>query len=196
MFCPMCGAPHADEDVYCGNCGAALTPDEGPAEAGAQAPGGSATGTKAKGKAPPETVEEIVEETAAEESAEAQADKPWPEPPEERKIAPAVPPPPPAPQAPAGPVPSLPTSGLAIASLVLGVGGLTILPLLGSILAIILGYMARKDIRSRPGELTGDGLAMAGIVMGWIAVGLSVLGLLFVGSLGLCGICTSMGASY
>ena len=196
MFCPMCGAPNADEDVYCGNCGAALTPDEAPAEASVQAAEGSAAATTAEGDALPEAVEEIVEETAAEEFVEPQADESWPEPPEEREIAPAVPPPPPAPQAPVRPAPSLPTSGLAVASLVLGIGGLTILPLLGSILAIIFGYMARKDIRSRPGELSGDGLALAGIVMGWIAVGLSVLGLLFVGSLGLCGICGSMAGSY
>jgi uncharacterized membrane protein len=106
--------------------------------------------------------------------------------------------PPPAP--PAYPAPArttagaAPTSGLAIASLALAVGGLTILPLLGSIVAIILGYMARKEIRRRPGELSGDGIATAGIVLGWIAVAVSVLGLLLVGGLGICGICGAMGS--
>ena len=107
---------------------------------------------------------------------------------------PPQPPPPPRPPArPVGPTPA--TSGLAIAALVLGVGGLTILPLLGSILALIFGYMARNDIRKRPAEVTGEGLAMAGIVMGWIAVALSVLGIIAGVGFMACGICGSMGAS-
>ena len=42
------------------------------------------------------------------------------------------------------------TSGLAIASLVLGIVGLTILPLVASIAAIIVGYSARGAIRRDP----------------------------------------------
>ena len=109
---------------------------------------------------------------------------------------PAPPPPPsasPPPRAYAAP-PSLPTSGMAIASLVLGVGGLTVVPLVGSILAIIFGYAARNDIRQRPDEVSGEGLAMAGIIMGWIAVGLTVLGILAGAGFLVCGICGSMGA--
>jgi hypothetical protein len=104
----------------------------------------------------------------------------------------AAPPPPAVDYASRAPTPA--TSGLAIASLVLGIGGLTLLPLIGSIAAIILGYMARSDIRKRPGEVTGDGLAMAGLVMGWIAVGLSILGLLAGAGLLVCGVCGSLGA--
>jgi predicted acyltransferase len=66
---------------------------------------------------------------------------------------------------------------MAIASLALGIGGLTILPLLGSIVAVVLGYMARRDIRSRPHEVGGSGIAMVGLVLGWIGIGLAVLGL-------------------
>ena len=84
---------------------------------------------------------------------------------------------------------------MAIAALVMGIGGLTVLPLIGSILALIFGYMARKDIRSRPAEVTGEGLAMAGIIMGWIAVGLSVLGIILGVGFMACGVCGSIGAS-
>lgn len=187
MFCPMCGAPNADDDVYCGNCGASLTADESPAE-------GSATETVAEEEIFGEPPEDFEEDTPEEELAGPPPDKlPAEPPPSERpKIAQA---PPSAPVVPARTGPSLSTSGLALASLVLGIGGLTILPLLGSILAIFFGYMARRDIRSRPSELTGEGLALAGIVMGWIAVGLSVLGLLFVGSIGFCGVCGSLAGS-
>lgn len=110
----------------------------------------------------------------------------------------AEPPPPPstAPRPPRPPLPpSVPTSGMAVASLVLGIGGLTVLPLLGSILGIIFGYMARRDIRQRPDEVSGEGLALAGIIMGWIAVGLAVLGFLVFGAFALCGVCGAFGAS-
>jgi len=85
--------------------------------------------------------------------------------------------------------PTVPISGLAIASLILGIGGLTVLPLLGSVVAIILGIMARNDIRQRPHEVSGDGIALAGIVLGWIAVGLAVLSVVVFGALGACGLC-------
>ncbi|MGY0492379.1 DUF1707 and DUF4190 domain-containing protein [Streptomyces sp. WG-D5] len=63
--------------------------------------------------------------------------------------------------------PPAPTNGKAIASLVCGVGtflsgGLTGIP------AVILGHMARHEIRQR-GE-NGDGMAVGGLVLGWLAV--------------------------
>lgn len=67
------------------------------------------------------------------------------------------------------------TNGLAIASLVLGVLWLY---WIGSILALILGYVARGQIRRSNGAQVGDGIAIAGIVLGWI--GLAVLVLLIV----------------
>lgn len=63
-----------------------------------------------------------------------------------------------------------PTNGMAIASLVLGVLWIT---WLGSILALIFGYIARGQIRER-GE-SGDGMAIAGIILGWIGIGTLVL---------------------
>jgi hypothetical protein len=141
------------------------------------------------------TEEQVQEEAVAALPAPALEAAAMPEP-EFRAGLPAPPPPPEPPYRPppAGARPGVPTSGMAIASLLLGVAGLTFVPLLASILAILFGYMARKEIRQRPGELAGDGLAMAGIVMGWIAVGLSVLGLLFAGALSVCGLCGAFGA--
>lgn len=62
------------------------------------------------------------------------------------------------------------TNGLAVASLVLGILWLY---WLGSVLALIFGYVARKQIRER--NQSGEGLATAGIVLGWIGVGTLVL---------------------
>lgn len=67
------------------------------------------------------------------------------------------------------------TNGLAVASLVLGIIWLY---WVGSILALIFGYVARKQIRER--NQSGEGLATAGIVLGWIGVGTLVLVLLLV----------------
>jgi uncharacterized membrane protein len=68
------------------------------------------------------------------------------------------------------------TSGKAIASLILGVGGFLIFPVVLSILAIIFGRSAKRDIAARPG-LGGEGMATAGIVLGWIGVALTVVGI-------------------
>jgi hypothetical protein len=54
-------------------------------------------------------------------------------------------------------------NGLAITSMILGILWIY---WLGSILALILGYTARKQIRER--NESGDGMAIAGIVLGWI----------------------------
>ena len=72
------------------------------------------------------------------------------------------------------------TSTLAIVSLVSGLLGWTILPLLGSIAAIITGHMARAEIRREPENVEGDGLAIAGLVLGWASVALTLLVILLI----------------
>jgi hypothetical protein len=61
------------------------------------------------------------------------------------------------------------TSGMAIASLVMG---LLWVYWIGSILAICLGYAARREIRNNAGRIEGQGMATAGIVLGWIGIGM------------------------
>jgi hypothetical protein len=64
-----------------------------------------------------------------------------------------------------------PTNGLAIAALVCGIAqfavGITFIP------AIICGHMARRQIR-QTGE-AGDGMALAGLILGYIG-GVLVIG--------------------
>ena len=57
------------------------------------------------------------------------------------------------------------TSGKALASLLTGIFGLLIFPI--AIAAIILGHMSRSEIRKSNGRLKGDGMATAGLVMGY-----------------------------
>jgi hypothetical protein len=71
---------------------------------------------------------------------------------------------------------TLPTSTLAIVSLVSAILGFTFVPLIGTVVALITGYMARNETRAIPPRVSGDGLATAGIIMGWIQVGLIVIG--------------------
>ena len=64
------------------------------------------------------------------------------------------------------------TNGLAIASLACGLAQFAFGPL-ATIPAIVLGHMARSQIR-RTGE-QGAGLALAGLVLGWGAVILGIV---------------------
>jgi hypothetical protein len=59
---------------------------------------------------------------------------------------------------------------MAVISLVMGILGWTVLPFIGSIGAIITGHLARAEIRRRPQQLEGDGMALAGLILGWIVV--------------------------
>ncbi len=69
----------------------------------------------------------------------------------------------------------LPTSSLATISLIAGIVGFVFLPLIASVVAIWTGYEARKETRSVPPRALGDGMATAGIIMGWIQIGLVVV---------------------
>ena len=68
------------------------------------------------------------------------------------------------------------TNGSAIASLVLSILGLFGI---GSLLGIIFGHRARQEIRASGGYQGGDGLATAGIVIGWVTLVLFALALAF-----------------
>jgi membrane protein required for beta-lactamase induction len=71
---------------------------------------------------------------------------------------------------------------LAITSLIAGILGFTAFPVLGMLVALITGYMARQETRATPPTASGDGLATAGIVMGWIQVALIVLAFCCIGA--------------
>lgn len=104
---------------------------------------------------------------------------------------PGVPPVPPVPPvAPpgyyGGYAPPAPTDGMAIASLVTGIVGLTMicaygLGLVPAIIAIVLGRKSMKKIDASGGQIGGRGLAQAGFIMGIISTVIIVV-LLVVGA--------------
>jgi Tfp pilus assembly protein PilE len=71
------------------------------------------------------------------------------------------------------------TDGKAIGSLVCGIASVTILSILAGIPAIILGHVSRSDIRKSGGRLKGEGLALAGLIMGYVSLAIIPLVLIF-----------------
>jgi hypothetical protein len=72
------------------------------------------------------------------------------------------------------------TNGLAIASLVLGILWIW---WIGSALALVFGYAAKTQIDLSGGTQGGRGLAVAGIVLGWVGAGFFVLFVLWLGNM-------------
>lgn len=68
------------------------------------------------------------------------------------------------------------TNGYAIAALVLGILGICC-GLLG-IVGLVFGYVGKGQIERSGGTQTGNGMAIAGIVLGWIAVAWIVIWIL------------------
>lgn len=74
-------------------------------------------------------------------------------------------------------VPVVPkTNGMAIASLICSLVGLVTCGV-ASIVGIILGFVAKKQIQEKGEE--GGGMATAGIIIGFVAIALSIIAIVF-----------------
>lgn len=63
---------------------------------------------------------------------------------------------------------------------------------MGALVAVITGHMARREIRESYGAQTGDGLAVAGLIIGYLnlvlyCVSILIFVLIFGGMIGLSG---------
>lgn len=88
-------------------------------------------------------------------------------------------------QAPPGMPPAYPysrkeTENGAVASLVLGIAAFFVCPLVLGILAVIFGKNSLDRIRESGGILEGESMARAGLILGWINIALSILGIIIV----------------
>lgn len=75
------------------------------------------------------------------------------------------------------PIVTTKNSDWAVISLIAGISGFTLLPVLGSVIALVAGYAAKSDIRRSMGRLVGEGMATWGLVLGWIGLGLLLIGI-------------------
>jgi len=75
--------------------------------------------------------------------------------------------PPPSASAPTDP--NARTDGKAVASLILGILSLTIFSIFAGIPAVILGHVSRSNIKKSLGKLKGEGMALAGLIMGYVS---------------------------
>ena len=69
------------------------------------------------------------------------------------------------------------TNSLAVASLILGLLSLFV-PF--AILAVVFGHVARSQIRKSAGRQKGSGMALAGLILGYLALGFILFVLLVV----------------
>ena len=87
---------------------------------------------------------------------------------------------------------SVPNSTAAVVSLVCGIlCWLPILPVIGAIVAVIAGHMARSEIRTANGRIGGAGMAKAGLILGYAH--LALLGLILCAIVGI-GMLTLLGS--
>lgn len=91
---------------------------------------------------------------------------------------------------PAGGMAGQRTSGKAITAMVLGIVGtciswiflLNIVAFLTGILAIIFGFLGKKEVDANPTLVTGKGMAITGIVLGILQLLLVIMFYLFLGA--------------
>ena len=69
------------------------------------------------------------------------------------------------------------TSGLAVASLICGIVSLLFCQIIGAVPGLICGHMALSQINSSPLPMSGRGLAIAGLVLGYVQMLLLLVGI-------------------
>ena len=68
------------------------------------------------------------------------------------------------------------TNTLAIVSLIASIAAFIIVPFVGSIVGVITGHMSLNQLKTS-GE-QGRGMALAGTIVGWVGLGLAILGII------------------
>lgn len=89
------------------------------------------------------------------------------------------------------------TTPWAIVSLISGIASYIIVPLIGAVVALITGYIAKKEIRNSSGSVSGGGMATVGIVLGWMNIVFALLAiclviLMYTGVIGSAAMCAPL----
>jgi hypothetical protein len=72
-----------------------------------------------------------------------------------------------------------------VVSLVFGILSWVMLPVIGPIVAVAAGHMARAEIRRSNGQIGGGGMATAGLVLGYLQIALFALAICAIVVIGL-----------
>ncbi|MGH2725608.1 MAG: DUF4190 domain-containing protein [Actinomycetota bacterium] len=88
--------------------------------------------------------------------------------------------PPPAGRQPAHAPVVMRRSSYAVASLVFGILGFVLLPILGSILAVVFARRTKEEIAASGGTLGGEGYAHAGRILGIIGLVLAAIAIVVI----------------
>ena len=147
MNCTTCGTALVAGALFCPNCGS-------------RAPAPSSSGTPTIGLPP------TYGEPAPPLSQPYDGPPPIGQPVAPQWVAPSS-----APYGVAGP----PNSTAAVVSLIFGILSWVFLPVIGPIVAVVAGHMARAEIRRLNGQVGGGGMAMAGLVLGYLQIALLAL---------------------
>lgn len=67
------------------------------------------------------------------------------------------------------------TSAWSIISLISGIANFVGFPFWGAVVALITGYVAKSEIEKSHGRVGGERLARAGLILGWVGIGLGLL---------------------
>jgi len=161
MRCTICDyqLPNDDTVVFCPNCGARIARSQ---EAPASTPGGSFSLPPVNAAPPPPTYGVAQPSYTPAVSGIARGTLP------------------------AGSyVVAVANSNAAIVSLIFGILSWVMLPFVGAIVAIVAGHMARREIAATGGQMSGGGMALAGLILGYLQMALIVIGgclfVLFIG---------------
>jgi uncharacterized protein DUF4190 len=146
MNCTTCDSPLEPGALFCANCGARVTPPSSAA---------MSTVVLSPGESPTATL--------------AQPATPQSYAPQQPYMPPAVP------QPGIYTTPTPPTSTAATVSLIAGILAYVFLPVIAAIVAVVAGHMARKEIRNSGGQIGGSGMALAGLILGYVQIGLTIL---------------------
>jgi hypothetical protein len=78
-------------------------------------------------------------------------------------------------------------STMALVSLISGIVSWFLLPFIAAIVAVITGHMAKSEIKKSNGMVTGNGMATAGLILGYVQLGLGVCAIFVIAVLAILG---------
>lgn len=196
MFCSHCGAKNDETQRFCYNCGSSLaaSPQAEDSSVGQAYTGQTVLIKDNQTQSQPQLAKQPSNAPAQQGCPPAQ------EPPAQPYFSQPQQPSSPPQQVVYGYVPvvpmmpmqvKIPSNDKAVVSLICGILAWVLFPFICAIPAIIFGHIARSEIRDSNGQMSGQGMALTGLILGYGQIVLFVLACGFIMLLALIGMATS-----